>query len=123
MKVRINKYDTACMVVGYYDETGEYREEMFENVDLKKMDKSITRNVYLSHDITIHVAPGSEVRVFAKCRKDIETCLEIEGSLNHFKEMLDCFSKYNKSVNGEYIYTTFELEERKKDLAHHSIKF
>ena len=117
MKVRINKYDTACMMVGYYNEAGEYREEIFENVDLKKMDRSITRNVYLSHDITLHVVPGIEVRVFAKSRKDIESCVEIEGDPDHFRKALDCFSKYNKPVNGEYIYTTFELEERRRDLA------
>ena len=123
MRVRINKYDTACMVVGCYDETGEYREEMFENVDLKKMDKSITKNVYLSHDITLHVVPGIEVRVFAKSRKDIEACVEIEGDPDHFRKTLDCFSKYNKSVNGEYIYTTFELEERRSDLATSHLDF
>ena len=111
MKVRINKYDTACMVVGYYSLDGEYHEEIFEKVELKKMDKSIARNVYLSHDITLHVVPGMEVRVFAKRRKDIEACREIEGDQNYFKNVFDAFSKYNKSVNGEYIYTTFDLEE------------
>ena len=116
MKARINKHDKACMVVGYYNRGGEYHEEVFEEVDLKKIDKSIARHVYLSHDITMHVVPGTEIRVFAKSRKDIETCLEIEGDPIHFKETFDCFSKYNKSVNGEYIYTTFELEERRKAL-------
>ena len=110
MKARINKYNKACMLVGYYNQDGEYREEMFEEVDLKTMDKSITRNVCLSHDITLHVVPGVEVRVFAKSRKDIEMYFEIKGDTNSFKEMFDCFSKHNKSVNGEYIYTTFDLE-------------
>ena len=123
MKARINKYDKACILVGYYNTDGAYHEEIFEEVDLKKMHKSITRNVYLSHDITIHVVPGVEVRVFAKNRKDIETCLEIEGDPNHFKNTFDCFSKYNKAVNNEYIYTTFELEERRRDLALPSINF
>lgn len=36
MKVRINKYDTACMVVGHYSLDGEYHEEIFEKVELKK---------------------------------------------------------------------------------------
>ena len=116
MKARINKYNKACMLVGYYNQDGEYREEMFEEVDLKTMDKSITRNVYLSHDITLHVVPGVEVRVFAKSRKDIEMYFEIKGDTNRFKEMFDCFSKHNKSVNGEYIYTTFDLEQIIKEL-------
>ena len=117
MKVRINKFDTACMVVGYYDETGEYREEMFEDVNLHKLSKSLAKNVFLAQDITLHVVPGKEVRVFAKSRKDIETCLEVEGDQNHFKTMLDVFSKHNQSVNGEYIYTTYEFEERRRALA------
>lgn len=123
MKVKINRCDNACMLVGYYNQDGEYCEEVFEEVDLEKMHKSITRNVYLCHDITMHVVPGVEVRVFAKNRKDIETCLEIEGDPNHFKTLLDCFSKHNKSDNGEYIHTTFELEERRKELAHSPVKF
>lgn len=51
------------------------------------------------------------MRVFAKRRKDIEACREIEGDQNYFKNVFDAFSKHNKSVNGEYIYTTFDLEE------------
>ena len=123
MKARINRYDTVCMVLGYYDEEGGYREGMLENVNLKKIDKSIADNISLTHDITIHVVPGIEIRVFAKNRKDIETCLEIEGNPDYFKGFLNCFSKYNKSVNGEYIYTTFDLEERRKVLAHSPINF
>ena len=123
MKARINRYDKACVLVGYYNLAGEYSEEVFEEVDLKTMDKSITRNVYLSHDITLHVVPGVEVRVFAKSRKDIEMYFEIEGDTNRFKEMFDCFSKHNKSVNGEYIYTTFDLEEIRKELVLSPIEF
>ena len=123
MKAKNNKYDTVCMVVGYYDEEGGYREGMLENVNLKKIDKSIADNISLTHDITIHVVPGIEIRVFAKNRKDIETCLEIEGDPDHFKVLLDCFSKHNKSVNGEYICTTFDLEERRKELALSPINF
>jgi hypothetical protein len=110
MKARINRYDKACVLVGYYNLAGEYCEEVFEEVDLKTMDKSITRNVYLSHDITLHVVPGVEVRVFAKSRKDIETCLEIEGNPSYFKETLDFFSKYCEPVEGAYLHSTFDLE-------------
>ena len=114
MKVRISKHDTACVVVGCYDEFDNYREITHENLKLKTLPKVITRNVDLSHDITLHIVPGIEVRAFAKSRKDIETCLEIEGDRNYFKTMLDVFSKHNKSVNGEYIYTTYEFEERRR---------
>lgn len=114
MRTRINRYNTTCVLVGYYDKEGMYCEEIFENVELKKMDKSITRNVYLNHDITIHVVPGVEIRVFSKSLKDIDAYFEIEEDPNCFRIILDCFSEHNKSSNGEYIYTTFELEERRR---------
>ena len=122
MKVRINKFDTVCMVVGYYDAAGEYREEKFEDVNLEKIRKSIAKNVFLKHDISLHVVPGREMRVFAKNSKDIETCLEIEGDQNYFKNLFDAFSKHNESVNGEYIYTTFDFEERRRVLAEPAYK-
>jgi hypothetical protein len=115
MKTIINKFKKACVLLGYYNQDKEYCEEIFEEIDLKKMHRSITRNVYLSHDITMHIVPGIEIRVFAKSRKDIETYLEIKGDANVIKGLFDCFSKYNKSFNGEYIYTTFELEEIRRE--------
>lgn len=116
MKVRNNKYKTACMLLGYYDESNKYCETIYENLELKSLDNSITRHIYLNHDITMHVVPGVEIRVFAKNRKDIDTLYEIEGNLNHFNRTLDAFSKHNTAVNNEYIYTTFELEERRRAL-------
>lgn len=116
MKVRNNKYKTACMLLGYYDESNKYCETIYENLELKNLDNSITRHIYLNHDITMHVVPGVEIRVFAKNRKDIDTLYEIEGNLNHFNRTLDAFSKHNMAVNNKYIYTTFELEERRRAL-------
>ena len=115
MKALINKQKTTSALVGYYDENGSYHEMTYEKLELKDLDRSITRNVYLDHDITVHVAPSVEVRVFAKNLKDIEKCLEIKEDPEYFKAIFDAFSKYNRSVNGEYIYTTFELEELIKE--------
>ena len=109
-----NKYTHVCMRVGYYDENGRYRESTSENLELKTLHKSITRNIYLNHDITLQVVPGVEARVFAKNLKDIETLLEIEPNPDFIKGMLDAWSKYNQSENGEYIYTTIDLEEERE---------
>ena len=117
------RHDRACIVIGYYEENGNYRETIHENVKLKMLDTSITKNVYLSNDITMHIACGKEVRVFAKTLKDIEELLEIEGSPNHIKEIFDCFSEYNKSVNNDYIYTTFNLEELRREKLLPTIQF
>ncbi len=109
MKVRINKYNKACMLVGYYNKDGEYCEEVFEEVDLKEIHKSVSYTVCRSHDIAMYVVPRIEVRVFAKNRKDIERCLEIEGNPNHFKETFDFFSKYCEPVDGAYLHTTLDF--------------
>ncbi len=116
MKVKFKKYNTTCMLLGYYDceKEGEYHEIVSENLELCKLDKSIKKHIYLDHDITIHVVPGVEIRAFAKSLKDIQTYLEVDGNPDHFKSVLDCFSKYNKSSNGEYIYTIIDNEELKR---------
>lgn len=111
----MNKYNTISMLAGYYDEKGKYSEVTCKNYKLKKLGKSITRNIDLQHDITIQVVPGVEVRVFAKSLKDIKACLEITGDSYYFKSMLDSFSVYHKSDNGEYIYTSYDLEELRED--------
>ena len=123
MKARINKYNKACMLVGYYNQDREYREEIFEEVDLKKMHKSISHTICLSNDINIYVFPRIEVRVFAKNRKDIERCLEINGDPSYFKKTLDCFSKHCEPVDGAYLYSTFDLEQIIKELAIPPVEF
>ena len=118
MKARINqtyysKYTTVCVLVGHYDENGNYCEMVFENMKLKDIHQDITKNIDLNHDITIHVAPGIEVRVFAKSMKNIETYLDIENDPEGMKSMLDCWSKYNKPST-DYVYATIDLEEWKE---------
>ena len=111
MKNITKKITRVCMVVGYYDENSHYRELTYDNMRLRDIHKSIRRNIDQDHDITLHVVPGIEVRVFAKSSKDIEEFLGIKKNPDYCKGMLDAWSKYNRSENGEYIYTTFDLEE------------
>ena len=40
-----NKCTHVCMRVGYYDENGRYHESTTENLELKRLHKSITRNI------------------------------------------------------------------------------
>ena len=110
MKAIINRHRTACVLIGYYDEDGNYREIARENLELKNLPKRITKNIYLNHDITIHVSPRIEICVFAKSMKDIETYLEIENDPNCLESMLKCWSKYNEPSDN-YIWTTIDFEE------------
>ena len=114
MKARFKRYETTCMLVGYYDEKGEYCEMIGEDLELKNIDESISKNIFLNYDITMHIVPRIEVRVFAKSIKDFETLLKVEGDPNHIKGIFDAFSKHNESVNGEYIHTSFNFEERRR---------
>lgn len=113
MKAIINRHKIACVLIGYYDENENYREVTNNNLELKKLPKRIAKNVYLNHDITIHISPGIAISVFAKCMKDIETYLEIENNPNCLEDMLKCCSKYN-SPSDDYIWTTIDLEQRRK---------
>jgi hypothetical protein len=114
MKNITEKITRVCMVVGYYDENDHYRELTYDNMRLRGIHKSIRRNIDQDHDITLHVVPGIEVRVFAKSSKDIEGFLGIKKNPDYFKDMLDAWSQYNQSQNGEYIYTTIDLEEERE---------
>ena len=80
-KPRYNKYTTFCALVGHHDDNGNYCETVFENIKFKDLDKSIAENVYLDHDITLHIAPKCELRVFAKNMDDIHTYCETIDNL------------------------------------------
>ena len=114
MKNVIKRNTRICMRVGYYDENGIYNEETYDGIGLKEIHKSNRRNIYLDHDITLHVVPGIEARMFAMSLKDIETLLEINNNSDFIKGMLDAWSQYNQSENGEYIYTTIDLEKERE---------
>ena len=110
MKAIINRTRTACVLVGYYDEDGQYREVIRENFDLNNIPERFAQNVYLDHDITMQVSPGIEIGVFAKCLQDIETYLKIENEPKFIEHMLECWSKHNKPSD-DYIWTTIDFDE------------
>lgn len=110
MKTICNSPKTTCVLIGYYDEYDNYREITRENIKLKTLPKVIAIDVYLDHDITMHISPGKEIRVFAKSMKDIETYLEIENTPNFVEQMLKDWSEYN-APSDDYIWTTFDFDE------------
>lgn len=112
MNVNKNKYDTVCMLMGYYDKDGNYRETIVENVELKALDKFISEYIWFDHDITVHIAYHKEIRVFAKTLQDIETWIAEDEDMNCVKKLFEDFSRYNdKSVNSEYIGMPFDLKK------------
>ena len=109
-KPRYNKYTTLCALVGHHDENGNYCETVFENIKLKDLDKSIAENVYLDHDITLHVAPKCELRVFAKNMDDIHTYCETIDNFQTRKILLDDYIICTEPTT-RYIWTTIDFEE------------
>ena len=109
-KPRYNKYTTFCALVGHHDDNGNYCETVFENIKFKDLDKSIAENVYLDHDITLHIAPKCELRVFAKNMDDIHTYCETIDNLQTRKIMLDDYIICLEPTT-RYIWTTIDLEE------------
>ena len=102
------KNKQVCILLGYYDEKGNYCETVFENAPLDELEESITENIDLNHDLTIQIVPGIEVRTFAKSINDLNRYTNKHPEW--IKETFDAFSKYNKSQNGEYIHTSFDIE-------------
>lgn len=103
---------TVYALTGVYDLVGGYH-EIGADVNFNEIPKYISKNICLNEDITIHIAPKIEVRVFAKSKKIIDEFLNVEKNPNFIKEIFDCFSKHN-GPSKEYIWTTFDLEERRK---------
>jgi ribonuclease BN (tRNA processing enzyme) len=87
----------------------EIGEKIRENIALKDIDKSISKNIDLKHDITIHIAPREEIAVFARTMKALNKYIEQEENTGGVRGLLDAFGK-NPKGNGDYIYTSFNLD-------------
>ena len=107
--IKLNSNKKIFALVGWYDEHGNYTESTRENIAIKDIDKSISRNINLKHDITIHIAPQEEIAVFARTMKVLNEYIERENNTGGAKRLLDAFGK-NPKGNGDYIYTSFNLD-------------
>ena len=107
--IKLNYNKKICVLVGWYDQHGEYIEMVRENLAIKDIDKSISRNIDLKRDITIHIAPQEEIAVFAKTMEVLNEYIELEKNTGGVKRLLDAFGK-NPKGNGDYIYTSFDLD-------------
>ena len=110
---KLQKSKKAYMLVGHYDVMGCYQEVVEEDALICLLPRDISKHIYLDKDLTIHVAPKFEVRVFARNKELVEEYFKIVNDRECFKGMLDCFSKYNER-SAEYIYTTIDLEEERR---------
>ena len=107
--IKLNSNKKICALVGWYDDQGNYIEKTRENIAIKDIDVSISRNIDLKRDITIHIAPQEEIAVFARTMRVLNEYLEQEDNTGGVKRLLDAFGK-NPKGNGNYIYTSFDLD-------------
>jgi hypothetical protein len=98
--------------IGYYNEEGTYREERLEKLSINELPPKIRNHIYLKRDITIHIAPQEEIRIFAKSLDVIDSYF-VEEKTTSAKELLDVFSMNPRGM-GEYLYMTVDLEEMRK---------
>ena len=96
------------VVMGSYDQNGQYHERRKDNVVLNNLPKDVIREVSAGHDITIQLLPKCGITVFAKSAKDMAKYLDSMGA-NQVEVILEAFSKYNDPDIG-WIWGTYDFD-------------
>lgn len=84
-----NEATKICVMRGYYDEEGEYREEIMENISLSKLPEKAIPRVDLTYDVTI-LYSKEDVLVISRRVEDIYEYKRIEGKPRFFHSLLHC---------------------------------
>ena len=70
-KTTFNEHTNICAWVQFYYDNGKYDELFIEAVKHKDIPQPVIESFEENHDITLYVAPGDMVGVFAKNPQDI----------------------------------------------------
>ena len=85
----------------FYDENANYRELFIEDVKPKDIPKEVIESFETNHDLTIYIAPGDMVGVFAKDPWEIINYVNyMAGGTAGLQELL------GEYTTDEKIYTT-----------------
>lgn len=111
MAVRNN--DTkVCVMRGFYDESGEYREEYRDDVILCELPETAQIRFSFDHDITV-LYSKDEILVMAKKPQDIEEYKKLEGTPRFFHSLLHMAEYRHGGYNG-YMCILINLKTLKK---------
>ena len=88
---KIDIYTKVCVMRGFYDEAGEYREEYRENVNLCELPKSAINRINLDYDVNT-LYSKNDVLVIAKSLQDIAEYKRL-GASPHFFHGLLCIAE------------------------------
>ena len=77
----------VCVMRGFYDEAGEYCEEMMENIHLSRLPEKAIPRVDLTYDVTT-LYSKEDVLVIAKSMQEISEYKKLGGTPRFFHSLL-----------------------------------
>ena len=79
----------VCVMRGFYDEEGEYREEYLEGIALSELPKEAVARIDFEYDITTLYSKRN-VLVVAKSKQDIDDYRQLGARPHYFHGLLHC---------------------------------
>lgn len=77
----------VCVMRGFYDDTGEYREEYFRDIPLSELPENAVTRIAFNYDLTI-LYGANDVLVIAANMQDIDEYQRLEGTPRFFHSLL-----------------------------------
>lgn len=111
MAVRNNDIK-VCVMRGFYDESGEYHEEYWDDITLCELPETAQIRFSFDHDITV-LYSKDEILVMAKKPQDIEEYKKLEGTPRFFHSLLH-MAKYRHGGYNGYMCILVNLKSLKK---------
>ena len=94
-----NNDTKVCVMRGFYDESGEYCEEYWDDVTLCELPETAQIRFSFDYDITV-LYSKDEILVMAKKPQDIEEYKKLEGSPRFFHSLLHMAEYRHGGYNG-----------------------
>ena len=94
-----NNDTKVCVMRGFYDEGGEYREKHYDDVALFELPEKAQIWIDFNYDITLLYSPN-EVLVIAKKSQDIGEYKKLEGTPRFFHSLLHMAEYRHGGYNG-----------------------
>ena len=95
-KTTFNEHTNICAWVQFYYDNGKYDELFIEAVKHKDIPQPVIESFEENHDITLYVAPGDMVGVFAKNPQDIIDYVNGSYGTKGLKALLGKYTKDEK---------------------------
>lgn len=99
MNNEIDVYTKVCVMRGFYDEKGEYREEYREDVRLCELPETALNRISLDYDVNT-LYSKNDVLVIAKSLQDIDEYKKLGASPRFYHELLYIAEHQHGSYNG-----------------------